>query len=237
MDRISIKGVSKQYEGTFGKPFVALNQIDLDIPKGETIAIVGESGSGKSTLAKMIVGIEKPTKGSIFIDEENCVAWDYAAWRKHRCKIQAVFQDASGTLNPMRSTYQNVEEALVNLTSLSTQERKKRIYELMEEMGLSQTLLDTKVKFLSGGEQRRLSLLRALAIRPAYLILDEVTSGLDLLSADDVLCTLERYIKYNKCSCIFITHDMELAYRIADRIIVMRYGSIINIGNKKRKVV
>lgn len=145
---------------------------------------------------------------------------------------QAVFQDAGGTLNPMRSVRSNVEEAMINLTDLTREQRHERIKELMELTHMDSKLLDVPPRQLSGGEQRRLSLVRAMSIRPRYLILDEVLSGLDLISADAVMSVLEQYHREFDCSFLLITHDMDSAYRLSDTILTMQSGQIVRVGIK-----
>lgn len=123
-----------------------------------------------------------------------------------------------------------MEEALRNLTKLSSGERKQRILELMDLTATSRKLLDTPTKNLSGGEQRRVALLRALAVRPDYLILDELTSGLDLISQKAIREVLEAYHREYRCSYFLITHDMKFAYRLSQRIYELESGQIVNIG-------
>jgi ABC-type glutathione transport system ATPase component len=135
----------------------------------------------------------------------------------------------------MLSVYHNLEEALVNLTDLSRAERRARLYGLMELTGLGRELLRVPVRQISGGEGRRLSLLRALSVIPDYLVLDEVVSGLDLISADRVLSVLERYKREHACACIFITHDRDSALRIADRALEMREGKITRLWRESAR--
>lgn len=233
MEGILIQEVHKSYGNREQKSFTALSGVTIHLKKGEFISLVGESGSGKSTLARLLIGLEKPTTGSIFFDGENTETWNYHLWQKKRKKIQGVFQDATGTLNPMHSPYRNVEEALVNLTDLSKKERRERISQLMELTNMRDHLLKVPTRQLSGGEQRRLSLLRALSIQPDYLILDEVLSGLDLISADAVMTVLEKYKEEYACTCLFITHDKEGAFRISDRILEIKNGKLVREGVKK----
>ncbi|MBE5983823.1 ATP-binding cassette domain-containing protein [Lacrimispora sp. AGF001] len=228
---IVIQHVNQIYRSEKQGTFHALCDINIHLEKGENLAIEGESGSGKSTLARLLVGMEKPTSGTILLDGEDITQWNYRTWKSHRKKIQAVFQDSSGTLNPARSAFSNVEEALINLTSYNRKERKQRIYDLMDAVHMDHKMLDTPVRRLSGGEQRRLSLLRAMAIEPDYLIMDEVTSGLDLISTDAVLTLVENASKLHRCSCIFVTHSRKDAMRISDKIAIMQKGRIVEQGH------
>lgn len=233
MDGVVISDVSKRYFDRRGNPFMALERVSFEWERGENLAIIGESGSGKSTLARLIIGLESPTKGKIYIDGSDCSQWNFKRWRKERRRIQAVFQDASGTMDQAYSVYHNVEEALKNLSDLNAGERRKCIEELMELTNMNQKLLQVPVRQLSGGEQRRLSLLRALSLHPDYLVLDEVTSGLDLISTDAVLTVLEKYHEQYGCAYLLITHNKQNAYRIANRILEMQKGEVVKIGKRK----
>ncbi len=231
MGEIVIQNVNQIYQSETQGEFHALYDINIHLEKGENLAIEGESGSGKSTLARLLIGVEKPTAGTILLDGEDITQWNYRTWKNHRKKIQAVFQDASGTLNPARSAFSNVEEALINLTALNKKERKRRIYDLMDAVYMDHQLLDTPVGSLSGGEQRRLSLLRAMAVEPDYLVMDEVTSGLDLISTDAVLTLVENAAKRRRCSCIFVTHSRKDAMRVSNRIAIMQNGRMVEQGH------
>ncbi len=230
MGEIVIQNLNQIYHNENFGDFNALSDINLCLHKGENLAVEGESGSGKSTLARLLIGLEKPSSGKILLDGDDITTWNYQTWKLHRHKIQAVFQDSSGTLNPARSAYANVEEALVNLTNKTKAERKKHILDLMDAVCMDYRLLETPVRQLSGGEQRRLSLLRAIAVQPDYLILDEVTSGLDVISTDAVLTLVENFVKLSNGSCVFITHNRKDAMRISDRIISMQSGRIVEQG-------
>ena len=230
MGEIVIQNVNQVYHNVNQGDFNALSDINLHLCKGESLAIEGESGSGKSTLARLLIGIEKPTSGKILLDGEDITCWNYRTWKQHRKKIQAVFQDATGSLNRQFSVARNLEEALRNLTKLTSQERKARILELMDLTATSRKLLDTPARNLSGGEQRRVALLRALAVRPDYLILDELTSGLDLISQKAIREVLEAYHREYRCSYLLITHDMKFAYSLSQRIYELEHGQIIRIG-------
>lgn len=224
MEGIIINHVTHSYQSERGDTMTVLKDVNLHWQKGESLALMGESGSGKSTLARLCIGLERPTNGMILLNGEDTTNWKFRKWRKHRSRLQAVFQDASGTLNPKRSVYQNMEEALINLTEQNAAQRRSVLEKLMEHTDLDQALLKTPVRRLSGGEQRRVSLLRALSVHPDYLVLDEVASGLDLISADAVLTTLENYRKIFCCSYLLITHDWDHASRLTDRVLTMESG-------------
>ena len=233
MDGIIAKNITHGYHGTDGKPFTVLNNVDLELLSGECIALLGESGSGKSTMARLLLGIEKANSGSIFLDGEDVTLATKTKWRTYRSLVQGVFQDASGTLNRHRTVYQNMEEGLINLTNLSKIERQTEIFKLMELFHMDKSMLKTPARRLSGGEQRRVSLVRALSLKPKYLILDEVTSGLDLISTEAVISTLKLYKEHYGCSYMLITHDKSCAYEMADKIYVFKNGTVSSLGTKQ----
>lgn len=230
MDEILIENVHKHYRIQDKTTFEALCDINLKISSGEFVSLIGESGSGKSTLGKIILGLEQPSMGKVMLDGENIEDLKKQNSKLIYKKIQAVFQDAGGTLNPRLSVYHNVEESLVNLTKLNFRQRKERILDLMDLLRMDKQLLKTETRQLSGGEQRRLSLLRALTVHPKYIILDEVISGLDFISKHTVEKLLLSYHKKYSCGCLFITHDISSAYRLSDRIIMMENGKITGHG-------
>lgn len=228
MEKIVVKNVSRTYYDPGGNLFTALDNVSLTWSKGESIAIMGESGSGKSTLARLLIGLEKPSSGAIFIDDQDIARLSNRRWRRYRTDLQAVFQDERGTLSPKRSVYQNAEEALCNLTAMRKAERRSCILDLMDQLNMSQSLLQVPVRQLSGGEQRRIGLLRALAIKPKFLILDEVTAGLDLLSTEAVLNLLQNYQEAHACSYLLITHDLGAASRLCSHMFEIDHGRIIH---------
>ncbi|MGP1602762.1 ATP-binding cassette domain-containing protein [Treponema sp.] len=227
MEQLSLKDICVTYHSG-ASAFTALDNISFSLKKGESLAITGESGSGKSTIAKLLIGIEKPSSGTIYFDNENTAHWSYKNWKAHRKEIQAVFQDAAGTLNPALTVYQNLEEGLINLTPCTKSERKKVLLELCDMVRLKTSVLKTPVRQLSGGEQRRISLIRALAVHPDFLVADEVTGGLDTESAEAALTLLEDYARHYRLSCVFITHTLLHAQRIAQHSICLKQGCILN---------
>ena len=228
MESLEVKGITQRYYDSNGNLFTALEDVSLRWERGQSIAVMGESGSGKSTLARLMVGLEKPVAGEIAIDGQSTRGWSNRQWRRCRTDLQAVFQDERGTLSRGRSVMQNAEEALCNLTNMNRKQRERHIRELMARLGLDEKLLETPVRMLSGGEQRRIGLLRALAVRPAFLILDEVTASLDLLSTDAVVRLLQAYQKEHDCGYLLITHDRSVAVRLCSHMIEIDHGKIIH---------
>ncbi len=227
------KKIGKDYRSPKGEKLCVLQDISFHWKPGEFISLVGESGSGKSTLARLISGFEKPSSGSLLFEGEDTGLWTKKDWRVRRAEIQAVFQDVGGSMNPALSVRQNLEMALRYLTNLNRKERHNRISELMELTNMDAGLLKVPVRRLSGGEQRRLALLRCMAIRPKYMILDEILSGLDLISAHAVMNVLESYRDAYSCAFFLITHNVNSAYRLSHKILTIQSGKITRVSIKK----
>ena len=235
MGEIVIQNINQVYHNENLGDFNALSDINLRLRKGENLAVEGESGSGKSTLARLLIGLEKPTSGKILLDGEDITCWNYRTWKQHRKKIQAVFQDSSGTLNPARSAYANVEEALVNLTDKKKPERKKHILDLMDAVHMDYRLLETPVRQLSGGEQQRVSIARALAKNPKLLLCDEPTGALDYNTGKNILRLLQDTCRRDGVTVIVITHNSAIA-PMADRVITVKNSKVDKVEINKDPV-
>ena len=205
MKAVELINITKKY----GEQEV-LNSFSLDIEKGKCLAIMGESGSGKSTIAKIIIGLEKQNSGEVKIFEKD---------------IEFLFQDSYNALNPRMTVEDLVYEPLQFLTN--TDKKKEIVSELLEQVELSSDLLTRKRDELSGGQLQRVCLARALSTKPQIILFDESLSGLDPLVQDKILALLYKIQKQYQLTYIFISHDIRLCYFLADRIILIDKGKII----------
>ena len=207
MKAVELIDITKKY----GKQEV-LNSFSLDIEKGKCLAIMGESGSGKSTIAKIIMGLEKENSGTVKIFGKD---------------IEFLFQDSYNALNPSMTVEDLIYEPLQFLTDVDVNNKRELVLELLEQVELSSELLTRKRNELSGGQLQRVCLARALSTKPQIMIFDESLSGLDPLVQDKILDLLYKLQKQYQLTYIFISHDIRLCYFLADRIILIDKGKII----------
>lgn len=189
-----------------------LNSFSLDIEKGKCLAIMGESGSGKSTIAKIIIGLEKPNLGEVKIFDKD---------------IEFLFQDSYNALNPRMTVEDLIYEPLQFSTDIDVKDKREFILELLKQVELAPELLTRRRDELSGGQLQRVCLARALSTKPQIIIFDESLSGLDPLVQDKILDLLYKIQKEYNLTYIFISHDFRLCYFLADRIILIDKGKII----------
>ncbi|MBQ6888482.1 MAG: ABC transporter ATP-binding protein [Lachnospiraceae bacterium] len=227
--KLTIQNVTKKYSTRDKKrnEIHALNDVSFSIGDGEFCAVVGESGSGKSTLSQIITGIIPATRGTVYINDIEINPVQRRKNKEISKKIQLVLQDGKSALDPHFNIYECIAEPIRNLCKMSREQEKKRVYELLEQMELSRELLKRKPHELSGGQQKRVCIARALATNPDILILDEAISGLDVLLRKNILDTLKRIYQESDCTMLFITHDMDVALYMANRIIVMKDGVVV----------
>lgn len=211
---------------SFGQKKV-LCGIDLEVKDGETLVIIGGSGTGKSILLKNIVGLIKPDQGSILIDGIDITKADKPHIYEIQKKIGFLFQEAA--LFDSLTIEENIAFGIKNLTDLNKEETKKRVSQCLNMVGLSD-IEHLKPSALSGGMKKRVGLARAIAYRPKYVFYDEPTTGLDPIMSD-VIGSLIMYLKKELAiTAIVVTHDMQSAYKIADRIIMLYQGKVIFNG-------
>lgn len=210
--------------------FRALDGVSFAVQRGTTLAVVGESGCGKSTLAKAIVRLLTPTSGRIVFDGTDIAALSERAMRPLRSRIQMVFQDPYGSLDPHLDAVDIVAEPL-RLQGISSRvARRQRAAELIDRVGLPTTALHRKPAEFSGGQRQRIGIARALASGPDLLVCDEATSALDVSVQAQVLDLLREIKRDTGLTYLFITHNLGVVREISDSIIVMRGGAIVEHG-------
>lgn len=210
--------------------FRALDAVSFTVQRGTTLAVVGESGCGKSTLAKAIVRLLTPTSGRIVFDGTDIAALSERALRPLRSRIQMVFQDPYGSLDPHLDAVDIVAEPLRLQGISSRAARRQRAAELIDRVGLPSTALHRKPAEFSGGQRQRIGIARALASGPDLLVCDEATSALDVSVQAQVLGLLREIKRDTGLTYLFITHNLGVVREISDSIIVMRGGAIVERG-------
>ena len=210
-----------------------LKEVQLNIPEGKTVALVGESGSGKSTVARVVSGLLTPLQGQIIYRDEILAPSFKERSKAQLRQIQMIYQTPETSLNPRQRVHKIVGRPLSFYLGLSSQARLARVQDLLSLVELEPgKYIDRFPSELSGGERQRISIARALAAEPELVICDEVTSALDQLVAEEVLKLLDRLQRELKLSYIFITHDIGTVRSIADEVIVMSDGKVVEAGSK-----
>jgi peptide/nickel transport system ATP-binding protein len=226
---LDIKDVSASYTGTED----VLSDINLQIRKGQTVALVGESGSGKSTLARVITGLLPQSKGSVVFKDRPLSPKLKPRNREDLQRLQMIYQMPDTALNPRHTIRKIIGRPLQFYLKMNGRQREKRILELLDQIELPADYIDRYPAELSGGEKQRVCIARALAAEPDLIICDEVTSALDQLVAEGILKLLLNLQRELQVSYLFITHDLTTVKAIADEIVVMLNGRIIEQGPKK----
>jgi len=211
-----------------GGPKRALHGVSIDIHEGEVVALVGGSGSGKTTLGRTIAGLVRETEGEILFQGRR----RDADWQDYRLNCQMVFQDPYSSLDPRMTILALVEEALRLVPGIDRAAKTKRAFETLEEVGLGSEYAPRYPHELSGGQRQRVAIARAIARRPRFLIADEPVSALDVTVRAQVLTLFSDLQKRYGFSCLFISHDLGVVEQVADRVVVMQDGRIIEQGSR-----
>lgn len=226
---LRVAGLSKRYTqgGWLSRTQVqALSDVELTVRPGSTLALIGASGSGKSTLARCVAGLEKPDAGEIWFAGKNLAALGERELVPFRRQIQMVFQDPTASLNPRFSAVEIVSEPLL-IAGTMKKERRERALELMKVVGLSPDWGKRLPYEFSGGQRRRLTIARALALEPKIIILDEALTGLDLSIQAQISNLLLELQEARSLTYLCISHDLGLVAQLADEVAVLHQGKVV----------
>ncbi len=232
---ISLRGLEVHYRsggGIFGgaKVVRAVDGVDLDIRKGETLGLVGESGCGKSTLGKAILRLTEPTGGKVFYNGRDLAHLPKSAMREQRRHLQMIFQDPYASLNPRMTVGDIIAEPLRTFRLARGGGIDSRVQELMETVGLSRRFVKRYPHEFSGGQRQRIGVARALAVDPEFIVADEPISALDVSIQAQIMNLLERLQAEKDLTYLFISHDLRAVRHLSDRVAVMYLGKIVELG-------
>ncbi|MBE9605507.1 ABC transporter ATP-binding protein [Acetobacteraceae bacterium H6797] len=214
------------------RPLLAVKDVSLEVPRGQITGLVGESGCGKSTLARMMLRLEEPTSGRVLLGGTDLTALHGAALRRERRRMQMVFQDAGGSLNPRKNARKLLSEALA-LAGDPPEALADRAVALMRQVGLDPALLGRYPHELSGGQKQRLAIARALAMQPELLVADEPVSALDVSLQAQIMRLLMELRDSLGLTMVFISHDLALVHHLCAHVAVMSAGEIVERGHPR----
>ena len=232
---IEVEGLTKVFKVPGDKPwqkndFVAADNVNFWLDRGHTLALVGESGSGKSTVAQMVLGLLEPTEGRVMFDGQDVTGLKGKDELAFRRRVQPVFQNPYGSIDPMYSVYNTIAEPLKIHKVGDKKSREARVRELLDMVAMPQSMMHRFPGELSGGQRQRVAIARALALGPEALILDEAVSALDVLVQSQILDLLNSLQAEMGLTYLFITHDLAVVKQIADETLVMQKGKIVERG-------
>ena len=235
MPVLEVRDLKRDYitSGGFLRPAKtvhAVKGVNFTLEKGRTLAVVGESGCGKSTLARMITLIDQPTSGEILIDGRPASAAHVT--REMRQKVQIVFQNPYGSLNPRQKIGDVLAEPLLLNTDMPAGERRQRAMDMLIKVGLGPEHFNRYPHMFSGGQRQRIAIARALMLNPSFLVLDEPVSALDLSVQAQILNLLKDLQDEFNLTYVFISHDLSVVRYIADEVMVMYFGDVVEHGSR-----
>ena len=234
---LEAKELRREYDvrrGMFGghATVKALAGVSFVLEPGKTLAVVGESGSGKSTLARLVTMIEEPTAGRLWIDGVDVAKADAATRKRLRREVQIVFQNPYGSLNPRKTVGAMLEEPLLVNTAMPAAERSAAGRDMMARVGLRPEHYARYPHMFSGGQRQRIAIARALMLRPKIVVLDEPVSALDVSIRAQVLNLLADLQQEFQLAYVFVSHDLSVVKHIADRVMVVYLGRVVESGTR-----
>jgi peptide/nickel transport system ATP-binding protein len=234
---VSIRGLRVSLPNRAAKPIFGpaplveiVKGIDIDIARGAALALVGGSGSGKTTIGRTLVGLLKPTGGSLLYDGVDIGALDETGMRPLRARIQMIFQDPQSSLNPRLTVGATLSRPLQTLAGLDGAARTGRVLDLLDVVGLPAAFAGRYPHELSGGQRQRVGIARALALKPEFIVADEIVSGLDVSTQAQILLLLRQLRAEFNLTLVFISHDLSVVRVLCDTIAVLSAGEIVEQG-------
>jgi peptide/nickel transport system ATP-binding protein/oligopeptide transport system ATP-binding protein len=212
----------------------AVDGVGFTLAKGETLALVGESGCGKSTLGRLLLRLIEPTSGRVVLDGVDLTGLSRRQMRAMRRRAQMIFQDPYGSLSPRRSIADIIAEPLEAFGLVhSRRERRERVADLLQQVGLPPSFMDRYPRQFSGGQRQRIGIARAISVDPTFVVADEPVSALDVSIQAQIINLMQDLQEKKQLSYLFIAHDLAVVRHIADRVAVMYLGRIVEIGPKR----
>lgn len=236
MSLLEVSGLTKRFPTSrtvFGRPSgwtSAVDDVSFTVEVGETLAIVGESGAGKSTTGRLVLRLIQPDAGSVSFEGQDVLGLGKKDLIAMRRRMQMVFQDPYGSMDPRMTIGDAIGEPLLVHHSTPANERRRRAADLLDRVGLRTQLLDRYPSELSGGQLQRIAIARALTLEPSLIVADEAVAALDASVRAQVLNLMADLQRDLGLTYVFITHDLALVEVIATRVMVMRYGKVVETG-------
>ena len=234
---IRVENIQKYFpikDGFFNKKngdVKAVENVSFEIPEGEILGLVGESGSGKSTLGRAIIRLIEPTQGNIFYKNKNITKLSDSEMRKLRKDFQIIFQDPYASLDPRKKIYDIISQGLKVHEKIDKNSMNQRVEEIIQDVGLQKEHLNRYPHEFSGGQRQRIGIARALVLNPKFIIADEPVSALDVTIQAQILNLILELKKKYSLTILFISHDLSEINQIADRVMVMYLGHIVEVAN------